>query len=198
MDLGEGEEAVPVAAVIDEGRLQRRLDPRHLGEIDVSGDLPLVDRLEIELVNLGSVHHDHPSLLGMGGVDQHFLGHLALFRRASAPVAQGARAGREGCVLFWGALPPGRRATGPGHGRPPPSPLPLSLRDASRALSCLPRGPGDRDGTRMSPDPCQRPRQAVLSAQIRRPPKADRPVPRCEIMGVAQPAVAGAAARNQP
>ena len=36
MDFGEGEEAVAVAAVIDERRLQRRLDPRYLGEIDVS------------------------------------------------------------------------------------------------------------------------------------------------------------------
>ena len=36
MDFREGEEAVAVAAVIDEGRLQRRLDARHLGEIDVA------------------------------------------------------------------------------------------------------------------------------------------------------------------
>ncbi len=31
MDFGEGEEAVSVAAVIDEGRLKRRLDARNLG-----------------------------------------------------------------------------------------------------------------------------------------------------------------------
>ncbi len=41
MDLAEGEEAVPVAAEIDERRLKRRLYPRDLREIDVSFDLLL-------------------------------------------------------------------------------------------------------------------------------------------------------------
>ena len=36
MDFVEGEEAVPVAAVLDEGRLQRRLHARHLGEVDIA------------------------------------------------------------------------------------------------------------------------------------------------------------------
>ena len=36
MDFVEGEEAVAVAAVLDEGGLQRRLHARHLGEIDVA------------------------------------------------------------------------------------------------------------------------------------------------------------------
>ena len=36
MDFAEGQEAVAVAAVVDEGRLQRRLDARHLGEIDIA------------------------------------------------------------------------------------------------------------------------------------------------------------------
>ena len=36
MDFAEGQEAVAVAAVVDEGRLQRRLDARHLGQIDVA------------------------------------------------------------------------------------------------------------------------------------------------------------------
>ena len=31
VDFGEGEETVPVAAIIDERRLKRRLDPRNLG-----------------------------------------------------------------------------------------------------------------------------------------------------------------------
>ena len=39
MDFAEGEEAVAVAAVVDEGGLQRRLDPRHLGEIDIAAKL---------------------------------------------------------------------------------------------------------------------------------------------------------------
>ena len=43
MDLAEGEEAVPVAAVFDEGGLQAGLYPDHLGEVDVALELPLVD-----------------------------------------------------------------------------------------------------------------------------------------------------------
>src|SRR6266851_1499929 len=39
MDFAEGEKAVAVATVLDEGRLQRRLYPRDLGEIDVAAQL---------------------------------------------------------------------------------------------------------------------------------------------------------------
>jgi len=39
MDFAEGQEAVAVAAVIDEGGLQRGLDPRDLGQIDVAAKL---------------------------------------------------------------------------------------------------------------------------------------------------------------
>ena len=42
MNFSEGEEAVAVAAVIHEGRLQRRLNARHLGEIDIAPKLLLV------------------------------------------------------------------------------------------------------------------------------------------------------------
>jgi hypothetical protein len=37
VDLREGEEAVPVPAVVHEGRLERRLYPRDLREVDVAG-----------------------------------------------------------------------------------------------------------------------------------------------------------------
>ena len=36
MDFAEGEEAVAVAAILDERRLQGRLYPRDLGEVDVA------------------------------------------------------------------------------------------------------------------------------------------------------------------
>src|SRR5258705_526740 len=39
MDFAEGEEAVGVAAIFDEGRLQRRFYARDLGEIDVAAQL---------------------------------------------------------------------------------------------------------------------------------------------------------------
>ncbi len=78
MDLVEGEEAVPIAAVLDERRLQRRFDPRHLGEIDVALKLLFARALEVEFVEAIAVEHDHPGLLRMGRVDQHTFDHLSL------------------------------------------------------------------------------------------------------------------------
>ena len=51
MDFGEGQEAVPVAAVIDERRLQRRLNAGDLGEIDVTAKLLAVGGLEVEFLD---------------------------------------------------------------------------------------------------------------------------------------------------
>ena len=50
MDFVEGEEAVPVAAVLDEGRLQRRLNARHLGEIDIAAKQFAGGGFEIEFL----------------------------------------------------------------------------------------------------------------------------------------------------
>ena len=47
MDLAEGQEAVPVAAVFDEGRLQARLHPDDPGEVDVAFELLLGSRLDV-------------------------------------------------------------------------------------------------------------------------------------------------------
>jgi hypothetical protein len=41
MDLVEGEKSVAVAAIIHESGLQRRLDPRYFGEIDIAAELLL-------------------------------------------------------------------------------------------------------------------------------------------------------------
>ena len=75
MDFGERQEAVAVAAVLDERRLQRRLDPRHLGEIDIAAKLFAVRGLEIEFLDAVAAQHDHPGFLRMGRVDEHFVGH---------------------------------------------------------------------------------------------------------------------------
>ena len=42
MDFAEGEEAVAIAAIVDESGLKRRFDAGYLGEVDVSADLLLV------------------------------------------------------------------------------------------------------------------------------------------------------------
>ena len=64
-----------IAAVIDKGGLQRRLDPRHLGQIDVTAELLTVGGLEVEFLDAIAAQDDHPGLLGVGRIDQHLVGH---------------------------------------------------------------------------------------------------------------------------
>jgi len=76
MDFAEGQEAVAVAAIFDEGRLQRRLDARDLGEIDVAAQLLALGGLEIKFLDAIAADHDNSGLFRMGGVDQHFVWHF--------------------------------------------------------------------------------------------------------------------------
>ena len=75
MDFAERQEAVAIAAVVDEGRLQRRFDARYLGEIDVAAKLFAVSRLEVEFFDSIAAQYDHPGLLRMGRIDKHLVGH---------------------------------------------------------------------------------------------------------------------------
>jgi hypothetical protein len=62
---------VPIAAVIYERGLQRRLNARDLGEIDVAPQELAGGAFEIELL-YPTVPLDHdPSFLGMRGIDKH-------------------------------------------------------------------------------------------------------------------------------
>lgn len=76
MDFAEGQKAVAIAAVLNEGGLQRRLDPRDFREVDVAAQLLALGRLEIKFLDAISAHHNHPGLFRMGGIDQHFVGHF--------------------------------------------------------------------------------------------------------------------------
>ncbi len=97
VDLVEGEEAVAVAAVLDEGGLQRGLHPHHAREVDVALERKPIGGLEIELLDSGAVHHDHPGLFRVGRVDQHALGHgMDAPRRGLARSIGRARGGQEG------------------------------------------------------------------------------------------------------
>ena len=75
MDFAKGEEAVAVAAVVDERRLQRRLDPGHFGKIDIALQLPAACRLEVEFLDAIAAYDDHASFLGVRRVDEHLVGH---------------------------------------------------------------------------------------------------------------------------
>ena len=75
VDFGEGEEPVPVAAIFDEGRLKGRFDPCDLGEIDIAAERFPGRGFEVEFLDPITAEHHHPSLLGMGSIDQHLVWH---------------------------------------------------------------------------------------------------------------------------
>src|SRR5579871_597568 len=76
MDFAESKEAVAIAAIFDEGRLQRRLYARDLREIDVAAKLFALRGLEIKFFDAIAADHDNPSLLRVGGIDKHLVGHF--------------------------------------------------------------------------------------------------------------------------
>jgi hypothetical protein len=80
MDFGKGQETLAIAAIFHKGGLQRRLNARHLGEIDVSLERPLGRGLEIKFLDLGTVENDHPCFFRVVGVDEHAFGHGNLRR----------------------------------------------------------------------------------------------------------------------
>ena len=99
VDFGEGEKAVPVAAVIDEGGLKGRFDPGDLGEIDVAAQRLLRGGFEIEFFDAITSEHHHPGFFRMGCVDQHFVGHCKLFgafRLAAPHVLLGSNSAEAG------------------------------------------------------------------------------------------------------
>ena len=77
MDFAEGEEAMAVAAIFDEGRLQRRLYARDLGEVDVAAQLFALGGFEIKFLDAIAADHNDPGLFRVGSIDQHFVGHFA-------------------------------------------------------------------------------------------------------------------------
>jgi hypothetical protein len=76
MDFAEGEEAVAVAAIFDEGGLERGFDPCDLGEVDVPAQLLALGGFEIKLFDAIAADHDDPGLFRVGGIDQHLVGHV--------------------------------------------------------------------------------------------------------------------------
>jgi hypothetical protein len=82
MNFREGEEAVPVAAIFDERRLQRRFDANHLRQKNVTLEWPSTRHLVVEVGEFGTVDHNHPCLFGVAGVDEHAPCHGSLPRRS--------------------------------------------------------------------------------------------------------------------
>ena len=70
MDFAEGEEALAVATIFDEGCLEGRLYARYPREIDIALELFAVVGFVIEILNTGAAQQDDPCLFGLTGVDQ--------------------------------------------------------------------------------------------------------------------------------
>jgi hypothetical protein len=76
VNFAEGQEAVAVAAVFDEGGLQRRFYPGDLGEVDVTAQLLALGGLEVKLLDAIAADDNDPGLFRVGSIDQHFVGHF--------------------------------------------------------------------------------------------------------------------------
>jgi len=76
MDFAEGQEAMAVAAIFDERRLQRRFYARDLGQINIAAQLLALGGLEIKFFDAIAADHDDPGLFRVGGIDQHLVGHF--------------------------------------------------------------------------------------------------------------------------
>ena len=72
MDFIEGQEAVAIAAVVNEGGLERGLHPGDFSEIDIAAQKFPGGTFEVEfLYPAVALYHD-PSFLRVGGIDEHF------------------------------------------------------------------------------------------------------------------------------
>src|SRR5438552_2322954 len=132
MDFREGEEAVAVATVFDERRLQRRLDADHLGEVDVALQRLARRRLEIELFKSCTVDDDHPCLFGVARIDEHAPCHGSLPRR-SGPAGASHPAAKPPLWREGGGTPSTRRTANLGQDGE-------ASRRRTTTGSCRPRG----------------------------------------------------------
>src|SRR5699024_8576914 len=70
-DFLQRQEAVAVAAVLDEGRFKRGLEPGDAALVDVGLLLFLGRLFDVDVVQVLAVHDRHAQFFGLRGVDQH-------------------------------------------------------------------------------------------------------------------------------
>ncbi len=112
VDFREGEEAVPVAAILDERRLERRFDADDLREVDVALEGLAARGFEVEFFKSRSIDHNDPGFFRVTCIDEHTPCHGLAPRR---PIPTSA-SDRRPCRL--------RRARGAVRHRPAERPTP--------------------------------------------------------------------------
>ena len=105
VDFAEGEEAVAIAAILDEGGLQRGLYARDLGEVDVAAQLAAALGFKIEFFELVTVSDDDPCFFRVGAIHQHSFGSHKSMLRAVAHQHSGP--GEPGSSVWRHARPMG-------------------------------------------------------------------------------------------
>jgi hypothetical protein len=111
VDFGEGEKAVPVATVLDEAGLQRWLDPRHFGQINVATQRLLGCTLEIELFYAAIAEDDDTRLLRVARIDEHLVGFGVVHCAVSAVARQTPPGAGSASVERGSGRPPGKALT---------------------------------------------------------------------------------------
>ena len=71
VNFREGQEAVAVATIIHERRLQRRFNPGYLGEIDIALELLVLSALEIKFLDPVPRYDRDPGFFPVARIDQH-------------------------------------------------------------------------------------------------------------------------------
>jgi hypothetical protein len=99
VDFAEGEEAVPVAAEIDERGLQARLYPGNLGEVDVALDLLVFATYEIEFLDPVTWDDRDPGYFRVARVDEHARCHSKFSVRGPAGRDLHRAEGRAGALM---------------------------------------------------------------------------------------------------
>jgi len=76
MDFAEGQETMAVAAILDEGGLQRGFNAGDLRQVDVAPELLALGSFEIKFLDAVAADDNNPGLFRVGSIDQHLVGHI--------------------------------------------------------------------------------------------------------------------------
>ena len=95
----KGEKPVSVAAIFDEGRLQRRLNAGYFCQINIAAQGRLCAGFKIKFVDLIVVQNHHTGFFRVDGIDKHTFCHKNLRGHRGAPACKSR--GQRRCLKNW-------------------------------------------------------------------------------------------------